>query len=79
MKTYTIFCRESNNIGTTHIDSVQAESVEQAKELGIAQCCEDWNDGFEKDEPAYSSKNVTCIGVAAGNTPIVFWEDLCDS
>lgn len=71
---YTTFCRESNDQGTTHITCVEAESPKQAMELGLAQCCEDWNTGFYN----YSEKNVTCVGVAEGDVNILHWEDLSE-
>lgn len=77
---YTTFCREDNDQGTTHITCVEADSLEGAMRLGVEQCCNDWNGecGANEDDhvPCYSSDNVICIGVIAGDVEILYWEDL---
>lgn len=73
LKTYTVFCRESNNLGTTWIDTVEARDVEGAKSLGREKCAQEWGEAFCNNYDA-----IAVIGVAEGNVKIVFWEDLDD-
>jgi pimeloyl-CoA synthetase len=69
MATYTIFCQEKLGRGTIWIDSVEASSIEDAKERGIAKCSFDWN---------YDPLEIHVLGVAAGTPNILEWIDLND-
>lgn len=78
LKPYTVFCKESDNTGTSWIGFVLAESLELAKSGGLEQCCNDWN-GFDHlfdEDSIYTPDNVSVIGVAEGDVNILFWEDL---
>lgn len=68
MNIYTVFCRDSNGTGTTWISTVEAETVEEAKEQGMFNCSWDW--GYETTE------GISVIGVAEGNVNIIEWEDI---
>lgn len=67
MKTYTVFCQHVSGIGTIWIDSVKALHIEEAKELAIAACADDWGCNIE---------NVRVLGVAEGVVEIIEWDDL---
>jgi hypothetical protein len=76
LKKFTVFCRESNNTGTTWIDSVRAKDVEDAKVKAVKKCAKDW--GYdEEDHEGNPEEDITCIGVAKGNVVILDWDDLC--
>lgn len=66
-QTYTAFCQESDGTGTIWIDTVEAESVEDAKERAIAKCSFDWN---------FDPLSIHCLGIAAGDCKIHFWKDV---
>lgn len=73
LQTYTVFCRESNNLGTTWIGTVEAESVSQAVSLGREKCARDWGQAFCNNYDA-----IAVIGVAEGEVKVVLWEDIGD-
>jgi hypothetical protein len=70
--TFTVFCRQSSNDGTTHIDTVEAEDVPSAILAGRQHCLRDWNSGTE---PLFTLEDIHCLGIAAGNVTILHWED----
>ena len=67
MAKFTAFCREASNTGTTWIDEVEADSVDDAIGVAVAQCADDWG---------YSPMQVVCIGISNAETRILFWDDL---
>lgn len=66
MNTYTGFCIHKDGKGTTWINTVQASSIEAAQDTARDECAADWE---------CSADDVQCIGIAAGNVDILFWED----
>ena len=70
--TYTIFCRQADGQGTTHIDTVESPDLESAILAGREQCLRDWNCGTTETR---SLDDIRCLGVAAGNVSILHWED----
>ena len=70
--TFTVFCRQASNEGTTHIDTVEAEDIASAILAGRQQCLHDWNIGTE---PLFTLDDIHCLGIAAGNVVILHWED----
>lgn len=66
MKTFTVFCREITGEGTIWISSVEAESVDDAKEIGREECAGDW---------CYDPEDVHVLGVAEGDVNIIYWDD----
>ena len=66
MPKFTTFCQEKDAGGTTHIQSLEADSAEHAKVEGRRLCAEDWMCEVE---------DVTCVGVAEGEVNILFWKD----
>lgn len=69
--TFTVFCRQASNEGTTHIDTVEAKDVLSAMLVGRQQCLRDWNSGT----PLFTLDDIHCLGIAAGNVTILHWED----
>ncbi len=63
---YTAFCREADGSGTIWIGSCQGDSIEEAQQDARELCANDWG---------YAVEDVACIGLAAGDVDIVFWED----
>lgn len=68
MSKYTVFCQETGKGGTIWISEVEAETLNQAIEIGREQCAADWDWG---DRP----HDVHVLGVAEGVVHIVMWED----
>ncbi len=79
-KTFTVFCRESDDTGTTWISTVQAKDVEDAKRKAVLACADDWgySDDEDDDDEARCGDidDIVCIGVAKGNVKILDWEDI---
>ena len=73
--TFTVFCQESGGTGTIHIASVEAADLEAAIIAGKQQCIDDWSVGSTPDESQWNQETVHCLGVAAGNIDIFYWED----
>ena len=71
MNQYTVFCRQSNNQGTTWIGSVQAYSMDDAAWMGRETCQRDWDYAYDMDQ-------IAVIGVAEGDVKIIYWEDRDD-
>lgn len=71
MRKYTVFVRQLDNMGTTHVDCYEAYSIQEAKEKAIAQVLEDW--GGE-----YAADDLHILGVAAGDVDLIEWDDLGD-
>ena len=64
---FTVFTVErERNESTTHITSVRARDIEQAKELAIAETASDWQ---------WSPDDVRVLGVVAGDVDILEWDD----
>ena len=64
---YTVFCCQSDGRGTVWISSVQAESVEEAEQLGRTECALDW--GWDEDD-------VHTLGVICGPANVAIWNDI---
>lgn len=71
-KRYSVFVREADYTGTTHVSSHDAESIEAAKAAAIAEVLKDWNDAAE---PYYTEEDLVVIGVIAGDVEILEWDD----
>lgn len=65
---FTIFLREDDGTGTTHVTHQETATVEEAITAAKAECCEAW--GYDPDAPLH------VLGVAAGDVTIVDWDDL---
>ena len=72
LSTFTVFCREANNIGTTWIGTVEALDAEHASELGAEQCSVEWGSGGQN----WSLDDIAVIGVAEGSVNILKWDDI---
>lgn len=65
--TFTVFTVDENgDHPTTHITSVEAADIEDAKRLAIAETAEAW----EQD-----ASEIRVLGVAAGEVEILDWQD----
>lgn len=78
MITYTFFCQESGNLGTIHIDTVEAADLDSAILAGREQCINDWNGNAEGEVKPFTLADIHCLGVAAGDITILHWEDQVD-
>jgi len=70
MKTYTCFCRQTDNTGTTWIDTVIVPEyfrIAAVKKLASLRCSEDWQCPVDE---------IVCIGVIEGNPTLLFWQDI---
>lgn len=67
MSTYTAFCRDKNNTGTTWIQQVEANGIEDACETAEILCADAWG---------WDPKDVKCIGLATGDITIEYWDDI---
>lgn len=66
MAKFTAFCRHVSGRGTTWIDTVEAADQDAAIIEAEKACASAWD---------YSVDRVQCIGLAAGDVTILFWED----
>lgn len=70
MNTYTVWIRDANGEGTTHISAHEAATAGEAEALALAETADDWN-----YDPARADVMLCVIGVAEGDVKIVHWED----
>jgi hypothetical protein len=75
IKTFTVFCQQADQLGTTHIDSVKAEDLESAILAGRQQCLTVWNGGATGENTPFTLEDIHCLGVAAGEVEILHWHD----
>ena len=69
MAKYTAFCQQTNGRGTIWIDSVEADTDEEAIEAAQEACASDWD---------YSPADVHVLGLIKGDVSVVYWDDLGD-
>lgn len=72
MTRFTVFTREADYTGTTHVSSHDADTIEQAKAAAIKETRDDW--GWT-DAEGYTDADVVVIGVCAGDVEILEWDD----
>jgi len=77
-RTFTVFCQQSDQLGTIHIDTVKAGDLESAIQAGRAQCLADWNGGAAGAEAPFTLEDIHCLGVAEGEVTILHWQDQLD-
>jgi hypothetical protein len=75
LKTFTVFCQQENQLGTIHIDSVEAADLESAILAGREQCLADWNGGTTGENAPFTLADIHCLGVAEGDVNILHWQD----
>ncbi len=73
--TFTVFCQQTDQLGTIHIDTVEATDLPSAILAGREQCLRDWN-GSETG--SLSLDDIHCLGVAEGDVRILHWKDQPD-
>jgi hypothetical protein len=76
--TFTVFCQQADQLGTIHIDSVEAPDLDSAIQVGRAQCLADWNGDNSGSDAPYTLEDIHCLGVAEGDVRILRWEDQAD-
>lgn len=64
--TYTVWCRDMNGEGTIWIDTVRAQSLQNAVIKARRECARAWS---------YQTKHVMVIGIAEGDVKILNWDD----
>lgn len=78
LTTFTVFCQQVDQLGTIHIDSVQAADLESAIQAGREQCLADWNGGASGEDAPFTLEEIHCLGVAQGDVRILHWQDQLD-
>ena len=76
--TFTVFCQQAAQLGTVHIDSVEAPDLETAILAGREQCLADWNGDSSGSAEPFTLEDIHCLGVAAGDVRILHWQDQAD-
>ena len=76
--TFTVFCQQADQLGTIHIDTVEAADLESAIQAGREQCLADWNGGATGADAPFTLEDIHCLGVAEGDVRILHWEDQSD-
>ena len=76
--TFTVFCQQADQLGTIHIDSVEAVDLASAIQAGREQCLADWNGGSTGTDAPFTLEDIHCLGVAEGDVRILHWEDQSD-
>jgi len=75
---FTVFCQQSDELGTIHIDSVEAPDLESAILVGRTRCLDDWNGSNTGKDATFTLEDIHCLGVAEGDIRILHWEDQSD-
>ena len=78
LTTFTVFCQQADQLGTIHIDSVEAVDLASAIQAGREQCLADWNGGAFGTDAPFTLEDIHCLGVAEGDVRILHWEDQTD-
>lgn len=71
MQKFTVFIREADGTGTTFITSVEAETIEAAKDQALDECCEAWGSNGDP----WDRNNLHILGIAEGDIHIIEWDD----
>ncbi|TAE72788.1 MAG: hypothetical protein EAZ84_13835 [Verrucomicrobia bacterium] len=78
LPTFTVFCQQADQLGTIHIDTVEATDLNSAIQAGREQCLADWNGGAAGPEAPFKLEDIHCLGVAQGDVRILHWQDQLD-
>ena len=76
--TFTVFCQQADQLGTIHIDTVEATDLASAIQAGREQCLADWNGTSNEPDAPFTLEDIHCLGVAEGDVTILHWEDQLD-
>lgn len=68
MAAFTAWVQAADGEGTIWISAVEAETVEQAKQVALDACCADWGE--------FGPDDLHVLGIARGDVCIEFWEDI---
>ncbi|KZC32641.1 hypothetical protein RhoFW510R10_12060 [Rhodanobacter sp. FW510-R10] len=66
LATYTVFVRQADGRGTTHVSAHEAASPEDAEQLALAETASDWGSSLE---------SLVVHGVIAGDVEIISWDN----
>lgn len=66
MKTWTIWVKQSNGEGTTHVSAHRAATLAEATAAAIEETATDWQADIE---------DLEVLGIAEGDVEIVEWND----
>jgi len=75
---FTVFCQQADQLGTIHIDTVEATDLDSAIKAGRMQCLADWNGGASGADAPFTLEDIHCLGVAEGDVHILHWQDQLD-
>jgi hypothetical protein len=75
---FTVFCQQADQLGTIHIDTVEATDLDSAIQAGRVQCLADWNGSASESEAPFTLEDIHCLGVAQGDVRILHWQDHLD-
>lgn len=67
--TFTAFCRQADDRGTTWISSVKAVDLSEALSKAVAECADEWD---------ADPRDIACVGIAEGEVTILHWEDISE-
>jgi hypothetical protein len=76
--TFTVFCQQADQLGTIHIDTVEAADLDSAIQAGREQCLADWNGTSSEPNATFTLEDIHCLGVAEGDVRILHWQDPLD-
>jgi hypothetical protein len=76
--TFTVFCQQADQLGTIHIDTVEATDLDTAIQVGREQYLADWNGGAREPDAPFKLEDIHCLGVAEGDVRILHWQDQLD-
>jgi len=65
LPTFTVFVRQADGRGTTHVSTHQAASQDDAEQLGLAETAANWD---------YSEQQLAVLGVIAGDVQLLSWD-----
>lgn len=66
LASYTVFVRQANGQGTTHVSAHDAASPAEAEQLALAETAADWSDEVD---------SLAVLGVIAGDVDLLSWDD----
>jgi hypothetical protein len=67
-RTYTVWVRQANHDGTTHVSSHNARSPAGAARQALSETRSDWGGEYKINE-------LYVLGIAEGNVSLIEWND----
>ena len=77
MSTYTVFCRDGKDPGSTiWISTVEADNALQARKVGRNECADDWDyTERESEDSCGDIEDIQVLGVVEGTINLLDWDD----